>query len=102
MNSPFVDQGDSDQTTGQPPQRGEFPPAERSLSAARKLVGPATGAIKVIRRYASVGIALWRVEATLHAKEGPDYELEVEGDSLDEVAFALLDALETCGFSVES
>lgn len=82
--------------------RSEYPPAEQSLAAARKLMGYTTGTVKIIRRYASVGIALWRVEARLQAKEGPDYELDVEGANLDEVAFALVDALETCGFAVEA
>lgn len=92
-------EGETGESSGEPP-RDDYPPTEQSLTAARKLVGDARGNIKIIRRYATVGIALWRIEAKLAAKAGPDYELEIEGDTMDEVAYTLLEALQTVGFSL--
>lgn len=75
-----------------------YPHAKDSMEAARQMIGaPTRGKMKVIRRYTSVGIALWRIEASLNPQSGPDYELELEGDDLDEVSFALVDALERLG-----
>jgi hypothetical protein len=78
----------------------DVPPATESMEQVRRLVGaPYRGSVKIVRRYASVGIALWKIEAALRQSSGPDYELEVEGASLDEVAFTLLEALQQLGFS---
>lgn len=96
----------SDATSTQPsepPQEpappADFPPATESMEQVRRLVNaPYRGSVKIVRRYASVGVALWRIEATLRQNSGPDYELEVEGGSLDEVSFTLLEALRQLGF----
>ncbi len=80
----------------------DFPPAAQSLMAARKIVGRrASGVVRVIRRYVTVGIASWKAEAKLVTGEGIDYEIEVEGESLEEVSYTLLDALQKVQVSVE-
>lgn len=71
----------------------EFPPARQSLHAIRTLVDTEKlrGTMRIVRGgrdYAMV----WRITASLHSSI--DYELEVEGISLDEVAFTALDALQ--------
>lgn len=78
----------------------EYPPADQSLQAARRLIGPLTGRVRVKRRFVSVGVPTWHIHGELLAKAGPDYEFEIEGDRLEEVAFTLVDTLQTLGFEV--
>lgn len=78
----------------------QFPPAELSLAAARKLMGQTRGHMKVARRYDGISQS-WRVYGTLEPQDGPNFEFELEGAELDEVAYALVDALQKCGFSTE-
>lgn len=77
-------------------EKPAYPPAARSLAAARKLVGQRTrGIVKVTRRFVdAASLGLWKVEAHLATGEGIDYEVEITGDTLDEVAYALVDTLE--------
>lgn len=93
---------DYQQGEQRPPESQSYPSVEQSLTAARKLIGPHhKGTIKIIRRFTSVGVATWRIEAKLLASQGPDYEVEVEGDRFDEVAAQLVEALEVSGMKAE-
>lgn len=66
-----------------------YPPARRSLQAIRTLVDTEKlrGTMAITRED-----WIWKIKATFHA--AVDYEIEISGTSLDEVAFTTLDALQ--------
>ena len=91
MNKIFGKETVDVRTDNEAPSGGDFPPARRSLATIKEITKGMRGPMHFTREVGTFGLPSWRVVAKFRSEA--DYELEAVGNSLNEVAYGLAEAI---------